>query len=210
MGAASADTTKTRTVPPVFSHDPLSAVERGMSWRLADLPFALVDAASDGWVVALIALALFAWLEREVRDVLEVFLPLAIALVAAGGVALLARSVGAVPRPVGGSAPALAPFLSRAFSTGQVSAVAAFATYALLAYGKRARAALLLAAAVAMARVATGGHWVAGLAAGGVVGLALGFAAYRGALRIVPRGHLHRLRESRRLGAGALADPPSA
>jgi membrane-associated phospholipid phosphatase len=210
MQSAPADTTKTRPVPPVFSHDPLSAVERGMSWRWVDVPFAFVDAASDAWVVALIALALFAWLESEVKDVLEAFLPLAIALVAAGGVALLARSVGAVPRPVGGSAPVLAPLLSRAFPSGQVGAVAAFATYALLAYGKRARAALVLAAAVTMARVATGGHWVAGLVGGGVVGLALGLVAYRAALRLVPRGHLHRLRESRRLGAGALADPPSA
>jgi membrane-associated phospholipid phosphatase len=85
-----------------------------------------------------------------------------------------------------------------------------FASYALLAYGRRARAALVLAAAVAVARVASGGHCVADLAGGGVAGVVLGAVAYRAALRLSPRGHLHRLRESRRLGPGALADPPSA
>jgi membrane-associated phospholipid phosphatase len=197
-------------VPPFYSHDPLSSIERGMSWRWVDLPFALVDASSEAWVVALIALALFAWLEREVRDVLEAFLPLALALVAAGGVALLARSIGAVPRPVGGTALALGPLLSRAFPSGQVGAVAAFATYALLAYGKRARAALILAIAVAMARVVSGPHWAADLAGGGIAGLALGALAYGSALRLSPRGHLRRLRAERRLGPGALAEPPSA
>jgi membrane-associated phospholipid phosphatase len=197
-------------VPPLYSQDPLSAVERGLSWRWFDLPLALVDAASEAWVVALIALALFAWLEQEVRDVLASFLPLAVALVAAGGVAVLAHSLGAVPRPVGGTARAVVPLLGRAFPSGQVGAVAAFATYALLAYGKRARSALVFAVAIAMARVASGGHWIADLAGGGVAGLALGALAYRAALRLCPRGHLHRLREERRLGPSALAEPPSA
>ncbi|MFL5373855.1 MAG: hypothetical protein ACJ78T_07690, partial [Myxococcales bacterium] len=139
-------------MPPVYSHDPLSAVERGLAWRWIDLPVALADAASEAWVVALIALALFAWLEHEVRDVLKAFLPLGAALLTAGAIAVAARSLGAVPRPVGGAGHAVAPLLSRAFPTGQVGAVAAFATYALLAYGRRARAALLLALAVATAR----------------------------------------------------------
>jgi membrane-associated phospholipid phosphatase len=197
-------------MPPLYSQDPLSAVERGLAWRWMDLPIALLDAASEVWVVAFLALALFAWLEREVRDVLKAFLPLAIALAAAGGLAVVARSLGAVPRPAGGTARALAPLLGRAFPSGQMGAVAAFATYALLAYGKRARAALLLAVAVATARAFSGAHWAADLAGGGLAGAALGGLAYRAALRIAPRGHLSRLRAYRRPPPGAVAEPPSA
>lgn len=197
-------------MPPLYSQDPLSAVERGLAWRWMDFPIALLDAASEVWVVAFLALALFAWLEREVRDVLKAFLPLAVALAAAGVLAIVARSLGAVPRPAGGTARALAALASRAFPTGQMGAVAAFATYALLAYGRRARAALILAAAVATARAASGGHWVADLAGGGIAGAALGALAYRAALRLSPRGHLSRLRAGRRLATEPVAEPPSA
>lgn len=197
-------------MPPLYAQDPLSAVERGIAWRWIDLPIVLVDVASEVWVVALIALALFAWLEREVKDVLRVFLPLAVALAAAGGVAVLARSLGAVPRPVGEVGRGVAPLLSHAFPSGQVGAVAVFATYALLAYGKRARAALLLALAVAAARVVSGAHWAADLAGGGVAGVALGTLAYAAALRLSPHGHLSRLRAERRSVMGAVAEPPSA
>jgi membrane-associated phospholipid phosphatase len=197
-------------MPPLYVQDPLAAVERGTSWSWLDLPVALAEAAGEGWVVALIALALFAWLEREVKDVLKAFLPLLLALVAAGGVAALARGVGAVPRPVGGAGHGVAPLLSRAFPTGQAAAVAAFAAYALLAYGRRARAALLLAVAVATARVTSGAHWAADLAGGGVAGAALGAAAYAAALKLFPRGHLARLRAGRRSVPAALADRPSA
>lgn len=197
-------------MPPLYAQDPLSAVERGLAWRWVDLPVALVDVASEAWVVALIALALFAWLEREVKDVLKAYLPLAVALAAAGGVALLARTMGAVPRPVGGTARELAPLLGQAFPTGQVGAVAAFATYALLVYGRRARAAVLLALAVATARAVSGAHWAADLAAGGVAGAVLGGLAYAAALRLFPGGHLARLRAERRPMAGAVAEPPSA
>jgi membrane-associated phospholipid phosphatase len=197
-------------MPPLYSQDPLSAVERGLAWRWVDLPVALLDAASEVWVVAFLGLALFAWLEQEVRDVLKAFLPLGVALAAAGGLALLARALGAVPRPVGGTARVLAPLLSRAFPTGQVGAVAAFATYALLAYGRRARAALVLAIAVSTARVVGGAHWAAELGGGGIAGTALGALAYGIALRLFPSGHLSRLREGRRLAAQAVAEPPSA
>ncbi|HEY6001744.1 MAG TPA: hypothetical protein VIV57_02640, partial [Anaeromyxobacter sp.] len=86
----------------------------------------------------------------------------------------------------------------------------AFATYALLAYGRRARAALILAVAVATARAVSGAHWAADLAGGGMAGAALGVLAYRAALRIAPRGHLSRLRAYRRPGPPAVAEPPSA
>ncbi len=197
-------------MPPLYAHDPLAAVERGVAWRWVDLPVALAEVAGEAWVVALIALALFAWLEREVKDVMRAFVPLALALVAAGGLALAARALGAVPRPIGGTAQGVAPLLARAFPTGQTAAVAVFATYGLLAYGRRARAALLLAIAVAIARGISGAHWAAELAGGGLAGVALGAVTYAAVLRLFPRGHLARLRARRRPDRTALAGPASA
>jgi hypothetical protein len=139
-------------MPPLSAQDALSAVQRGAGWRWLDLPVALADVASEPWVVALLALALFAWLEYEVKDVVKAFLPLGVALLAAAAVALAAQALGAVPRPVGQGGPgATSLLLWRAFPASNVGAVAAFAAYALLAYGRRARVALVLAAAVAVA-----------------------------------------------------------
>jgi membrane-associated phospholipid phosphatase len=201
-------------MPPLSAQDALFAVQRGAAWRWLDLPVALADVASEPWVVALIALALFAWLEHEVKDVVKAFLPLGIALLAAGGVAIAARSLGAMPRPVGEGGPGAASLLLwQAFPTPKVGAVAAFAVYALLAYGRRARVALLLAAAVAVARALSGAHWLADLVGGAAAGAVLGGLAYGVVLRVWPRGHLARLRAARRRppeAGNAVAERPSA
>ncbi len=201
-------------MPPLSAQDALSAVQRGAGWRWLDLPLALADVASEPWVVALLALALFAWLEFEVKDVVKAFLPLGAALVAAAAVAFAARAVGAVPRPVGDGGPGAASLLLwRAFPASNVAAVAAFAAYALLAYGRRARSALLLGAAVAVARALSGPHWLAHLLGGAAAGAVLGGGAYAIALRLRPRGHLAQLRDARRRppDAGqAVAERPSA
>ncbi len=201
-------------MPPLSAQDALSAVQRGAAWRWLDLPVTLADVASEPWVVALIALALFAWLEYEVKDVVKAFLPLGVALLAAGGVALAAQALGAVPRPVGDGGPGTASLLLwRAFPASNVAAVAAFAVYALLAYGRRARGALVLATAVAVARALSGPHWVAHLAGGSTAGAVLGAGVYGAALRLWPGGHLARLRGARRRppDAGeAVVDRPSA
>jgi membrane-associated phospholipid phosphatase len=201
-------------MPPLSAQDALSAVQRGAGWRWLDLPVALADVASEPWVVALIALALFAWLEYEVKDVVKAFLPLGVALLAATAVAFAARALGAVPRPVGEGGPgATSLLLWRAFPAANVAAVAVFAAYALLAYGRRARGALVLAASVAVARALSGPHWVAHLVGGAAAGAVLGAAAYAIALRLWPEGHLARLRGARRRppdAGDAVAERPSA
>lgn len=197
-------------MPPLYAQDPLSAVQRDPSWRWVDLAAALADVASEAWVLGLVALALYAFFEREVKDVVKVVLPLAVALAAAAGLAALARALGAVPRPAGAGQGA-AGLLRLAFPGGNAAAVAAFATYSLLAYGRRARAAVLVAVAIVVARAASGAHWAGELAGGTVAGASLAAGAYAAALRLSPRGHLARLRAARRAGEhGALADPPNA
>jgi membrane-associated phospholipid phosphatase len=144
----------------------------------------------------------------------KAFVPLAAALLAVAGVALAARAVGAAPRPVGLAGPGVTSLLLwQAFPTAKVGAVAAFAAYALLAYGRRARAVVVLVAAAAVARVVSGTHWLADLAGGAAVGVALGAAAYAVAVRAWPRGHLAALRAARRRPAeagDAVAERPSA
>ncbi len=198
-------------MPPLYAQDPLSALHRGLEWRWLDLPFAVMEVAGQGWALALIALAFYSWFEHEVKDVLKAFLPLALALAAAGALAVVARVLGAVPRPVGGAGQGVVPLLHHAFPSGQVAAAAVFATYSLLAYGRRARATLLLALAVAAARALSGPHGPLALVAGGIAGVALGALAYRAAVRVSPGGHLARLRSIRRAARAAeVADPPSA
>jgi hypothetical protein len=197
-------------MPPLYAQDPLSAVQRGGAWRWIDVPIALADVASEVWVLALVALALYAWLEREVRDVVEVFLPLAAALAAAAGLALLARAFGAVPRPVAGEEARAAGRLMRAVASGQAAGVAVFAAYSLLAYGRRARAALLFALVFVVGRAVAGPHGGFDLAAGAVLGAVLAGAACAGGTLLFPRGRLARLRAARRpQPSEATAGPPS-
>ncbi len=197
-------------MPPLYPQDPLNAVSRA-AWRWLDVALAAGDVASEPWVLALVALALYSWLEREVRGVVKSFLPLAAALAAAAALALLARAALAVPRPVeaiGG----IGALVRSAFPTGHAAAVSAFAIYSVLAYGRRASGAVALALVLALGRVFAGPHWSAELAGGGLAGAALGAAAYATALRLTPGGHLERLRRARAGTSGAAPDPspPSA
>lgn len=193
-------------MPPIYQ-DPLSAV-RGAEWRWPDLARALAEVACEPWALALIALAAYSFYERDVKGVLKSVLPLALALAAAGGIAVIARTIGGVPRPLEGAGHALAPLLRRAFPSDQAAAVAVFGTFTALAYGRRARRVVLVAVAVGVTRALGGAHWAAELACGGVAGFLLGVAAYASTLRLLPRGHMARLRAVRQ-GAGASADPGS-
>ncbi len=199
------------SMPPLYPHDPLSTLHRA-AWRWLDVAVAAGDVASEPWALALIALALYSWLEREVRGVVKTFLPLGAALAAAAALAFLARAALAVPRPVDAAGGGFGGLLRHAFPTGHAAAVAAFAIYSLLAYGRRAAVAPGLALALALGRALAGPHWVMEVLAGGVAGALLGTAAYAAALRLVPDGHLARLRRARAVRPSAVPDasPPSA
>lgn len=188
-------------MPPLYQ-DPLSTVP-GAEWRWLDLARALAEVACDAWVLALIALAVYSYLERDVKSVLKAYLPLAVALATTAAVAIVARRLGGQPRPVEGAAHAVAPLLRRAFPTGQASAVAAFVTYTVLAYGRRALHVALIAAAVGVARALGGAHWAADLLGGGLAGVAVGAAVYTTVLHLFPGGHLARMR-----GGGVASGDP--
>lgn len=185
-------------MPPLYQ-DPLSSVP-GAEWRWLDLARTLAEVACEGWVLALIALAVYSFLERDVKAVMKAFLPLAVALACTAAVALLARRLGGQARPV--DAQAVVPLLRRAFPTGQASAVAAFATYTLLAYGRRAVLVAGLAVAVGVARALGGAHWAADLVGGGIAGVVVGAAVYAAAVHLFPGGHLARMRAGAALAPG--------
>jgi len=192
-------------MPPLYQ-DPLSAVPG--AWRWLDLVRALVEVSCEGWALALVALAVYSFLEAEVKGVLKSFLPLGLALLAAGGVALLARTLGGMPRPVDASGHAVAALLRRSFPSAQVSAVAVFVTYTTLVYGRRALPVTAVATALGVAHALAGAHWAADLAGGGIVGLALGITAYALTLRASPDGHVARCRPRRHRPA-SVAPPGS-
>jgi membrane-associated phospholipid phosphatase len=179
-------------MPPLYQ-DPLSTVP-GAEWRWLDLARALAEVACEAWVLALIALAVYSFLERDVKAVLKAYLPLAAALALAAAVAIVARRLGGQPRPVEGTGHAVAPLLRRAFPTGQASAVAAFVVYTLLAYGRRARLVAGVAVAVGVARALGGAHWAADLLGGAVAGSAVAAGVYVTTLHLFPGGHLARMR----------------
>jgi hypothetical protein len=193
-------------MPPIFQ-DPLSAVA-GAQWSWVDVARALVDVACEAWAIALIALAVYSFLERDVKSVLKAVAPLALALAAAGALAAGARALGGMPRPVAGAGHAIGPLLHRAFPSAQSAAVAAFAAYSVLAYGRRAFGVAFVAAAVGIARALGGPHWAAELAASGLAGAALGAIAHAATLRLAPGGHLARLKAVRQ-GRAVPADPGS-
>lgn len=178
-------------MPPLYQ-DPLSAVPG--AWRWVDLLRALVEVSCEAWALALVALAVYSFLETEVKGVLKVFLPLVLALVAASVVALLAKALGALPRPAEAAGHSLAPLLRRAFPSAQATAVVVFAAYTTLVYGRRGLLVAAPAGALAVAHAASGPHPLTEFVAGALAGLALAAAAYGLTLRVSPGGHVARRR----------------
>jgi membrane-associated phospholipid phosphatase len=192
-------------MPPVYQ-DPLAVVARAQ-WRWLDVARALLEVSCEPWALALVALALYSFFERDVKGVFKALVPLALALAATAALALVARVLGGVPRPLDGARHARGPVLARVFPSGQAAAVAAFVAYTALAYGRRAAPAVAVAAAAGVVRALGAAQWATDLLAGSLAGTALGAGAYLGAIRLLPDGHLERLRRRRR--DAHAPEPPS-
>lgn len=173
-------------MPPVLPQDPFEAVHRAVQARWLDVPMAVLAALLDLWVLALVALALCAWLERDVRSVLRAWAPLAIVLGLEALALLLLRDLWASPRPAadsGASSGALAPVFRHGFPAGTVLFAATFAAYTAARHGRRGLWVLAVAPAAVVSRIYAGPGWapeaLLGLPAGGLVGVAVGVAAAR-------------------------------
>lgn len=187
---------------PPYAHDAFTAAHQALQSRWLDAVVAALAVACDPWVLALIALAAFSWLERDVPSVLKAYAPLVLALVITGAVGLAVRAIWWVPRPLGPDAPSLfreagESLLRSSTSGGQALATAMVAAYALGVYGRRAWALLALPLAGGLVRVHAGTHWFFDVLGGWVIGAAVGALTLVVAIRIRPRGHLARLRAGR-------------
>lgn len=161
-------------MPPLFAHDPLEAVQRTSrpGWWLA--PATALSVACEHWVLALLALALFAWLEGDVRSVLRVFVPFAVALLVGVGLVAVCWRVGR-----------MAGWGVRAVPSGHALWAATFAAYTFRVYGARwGGAAAGLALAGGVSRIVLGSNGIPSVAAGWAVGVALGVAAFEVAARL--------------------------
>jgi membrane-associated phospholipid phosphatase len=163
-------------MPPLFAHDPLDAVQRAArpTWLLAVAT--ALSVACEYWVLALLALAAYAWLERDVPAVLKAFLPLALALTV--GVGLVA---------IGARAGVIAGWGVRAVPSGHALWGATFALYTLRVYGVRlGLLAALLPVAGGVSRIVLGSNGVPSVLAGWVIGALLGALTYEIAARVAP------------------------
>jgi hypothetical protein len=195
-------------MPPFFPQPPLDALAPAGAPRWLEVALTVVTVACEPWALALLGIALYSWLEREVPAVLKAAAPLVAALAAGGGLALLARHAWTAPR-LAGAGEGLGPLLHRLLPGAPVIGVGVFVAYTLLAYGRRAApAAVAIAALGGAARVWASPRWAPDLVAGAFAGALLGLLAWRVTLSLFPDGHLARLRARRRRRAGVAAVGP--
>ena len=161
-------------MPPLFAHDPLEAVQRAShpGWWLA--PATALSVACESWVLALLALATYAWLERDVVSVLRAFVPLALALGLGIGIVAACGRVGAA-----------AGWGVRGVPSGHALWGATFAVYTLRVYRTPwAYLAVALPLAGGLGRIYLGSNGIPSVAAGWALGAALGVAAQMVAARL--------------------------
>ena len=164
-------------MPPLFAHDPLDAVQHAAhrGWLLA--PATALSVACEYWVLALLAVAAYAWLEQDVRSVLRAFVPLGLAL--ALGVAIVA---------LGGRAGVLAGWGVRAVPSAHALWGATFAAYTLRVYGVRpGLVAMLLPVLGGISRIYLGSNGIPSVVAGWVIGALVGVLAFEVGRRVFPR-----------------------
>jgi membrane-associated phospholipid phosphatase len=163
-------------MPPLFAHDPFDAVQRAAQpgWLLA--PATALSVACEYWVLALVALAAYAWLERDVPAAMKAFLPLALAL---------AVGVGVVA--IGARAGVLAGLGVRAVPSGHALWGATFAVYTFRVYGVRlGLLAALLPVAGGISRIYLGSNGVPSVVAGCLIGALIGTLTFEIAARVAP------------------------
>jgi membrane-associated phospholipid phosphatase len=155
-------------MPPPFAHDPLDAVQGAARPGLWLAPATALSVACEHWVLALLALALYAWLEGDLPAVARSFLPLLVGL----GVGVAVVAAAARAGSVGG-------WGVRGVPSGHALWAATFAAYTFRVYGPRwGAAAAALALAGGIARIYLGSNGLPSVGAGWLVGALLGAATY--------------------------------
>jgi membrane-associated phospholipid phosphatase len=179
-------------MPPAFyAHDPFLALHRALQHPWLDLPAEVLSGACEGWALALLGFAVFAWLERDLRRIGWTSLALALALAVSGAAVQRLKEAFDTPRPLAVYGPGLVrvtlePLYQFGFPSGHSSAVATFGAFVLLTYGRRAVWVLALVLLGGLSRVYVGAHWVSDVIGGWALGGSIGWAAHAAALRLRP------------------------
>lgn len=178
-------------IPGYYALDPFLRVHRALQHPWLDLPFAALSRACEGWALAAIAAATFLWLERDARRALVPLGVFWVALAASGGLVQQLKELFATPRPLAVFGPervrvSLEPLLTLGFPSGHSSAVATFATFTALAYGRRAAWVWVFMLLGGLSRIYVGAHWGLDVAGGWALGALLGSGAYLLARRAWP------------------------
>ena len=153
-------------MPALYQHDPFLLLQ-GFLWgggRWADVLWMSATVACEGWAMALIAL-LFTWARtRQLRGLLLAALPLLVALLLAGVLSQIVKTLLGTPRPLAVLGPEqvhvlLEPLRAQGFPSGHSASAAALAFAALRRFGKAAWPLFLLALVGGLSRVYVGAHW---------------------------------------------------
>ncbi len=175
-------------MPSAYTFDPFLLVQHALVRPWLDPVAVALSWLCEGWVLALVAVAWVASLERSRAGAIRIAVPLLLALGADGIAVRVVKSLWDLPRPsavfAAQQAHVLFPDLSsRSMPSGHASAAAVLAVYLSMRYRWSGVAALLLAFAGGVARVYVGAHWVLDVLVGWAIGAAIGFAAARAASR---------------------------
>jgi hypothetical protein len=187
-------------MPPFLPQASLDALGASGAPRWLEVALAAVAVACEPWALVLLGLALYSWLEREVRGVVAATAPLGAALLAGSGLAGAAHAAWAAPRAAG-AGEGLAPVLHDLLPGARILALATFVAWSLVVYRWRGFPALLLGVVGVAARVHAGPRWAPDVAAGAAGGLVLAVAVSGVTARMFPEGHLARRRATRELAA---------
>ncbi len=164
-------------VEALYAHDPTSAFQR-LCLPALDVPMEALSRAGEGYVLAIITIALAWKVHRDGRDALRSALRGLIVLAVTGVLATVIKRLVHAPRPLevlgpGHACVLLEPLRFMSFPSGHSAAVAGMALWASgePSAGKRWWP-WVFAFLVGVSRVYVGAHWVTDVVAGWLLGLA--------------------------------------
>lgn len=167
------------TIEAIYRLDPAPAIQRLLATPVLDLPMQALSMAGEGWVLALIALALALKVNGDRVTALRSALRCVAVLVVTGLIVQATKRIVDAPRPLQFLGEPrvrvlLEPLRQWSFPSGHSAAVAGMALWASRepSAGRRLWP-WLFAFGVGLSRVYVGAHWVTDVLTGWLLGLAV-------------------------------------